>query len=79
MTKQIISGLNLNVISYENIKPGDLAVTANGIHIMAYLGNKTWIEADPYEHKVIIVKIPEYKNVWFNKKIIILRLVDLQD
>lgn len=29
------------------ILPGDLAITASGSHVIAYLGQHTWIEADP--------------------------------
>jgi hypothetical protein len=29
------------------ILPGDLAVTESGSHVLAYLGNETWIEAEP--------------------------------
>jgi hypothetical protein len=29
------------------ILPGDLAVTESGSHVLAYLGDETWIEADP--------------------------------
>jgi len=54
------------------LKPGDLAVTADGIHIMAYLGNRIWIEADPNMHKVIEVAVPT-SNQWFNTPVVFVR------
>jgi NlpC/P60 family len=32
---------------HDRIAPGDLAVTESGSHVLAYLGDETWIEADP--------------------------------
>ena len=54
------------------LKPGDLAVTANGAHIMAYLGQNTWIEADPSVHKVLEVVLPT-DNHWFKTPVVFLR------
>ena len=36
-----------------HMAPGDFAVTADGVHVLAYLGNKEWIEADPFVKRVI--------------------------
>lgn len=32
--------------------PGDLAIRADGVHVVVYLGNRLWIEADPGRGKV---------------------------
>ena len=32
---------------------GDFAITSDGVHALAYLGNETWIEADPAVHKAL--------------------------
>jgi hypothetical protein len=45
--------------------PGDLAVTTSGDHVLAYLGEKEWIAADPGERKVTKFTIPEKKNAYF--------------
>ncbi len=34
------------------IRPGDLAVRGDGGHVVVYLGNREWIEADPNRGKV---------------------------
>lgn len=54
------------------LKPGDLAVTADGVHVMAYLGDKRWIEADPDEHKVIELVLPT-DNQWFKEPVVFVR------
>jgi hypothetical protein len=64
---------SINQVDYAKIKPGDLAATVDKVHILAYLGNQTWIEADPTIHKVIKVHIPEPKNYWFNTPVFILQ------
>lgn len=53
--------------------PGDLAVTSNGIHIMAYLGDNRWIEADPGIRRVITVTVPANENNWFRIPVNIVR------
>ncbi len=57
---------------HEKLKPGDLAVTANGVHVLAYLGNRVWIEADPTEGKVIEVFMPT-ENPWFDEPVVFVR------
>ena len=54
------------------LRPGDLAVTADGVHVMAYLGSGTWIEADPDAHKVIEVVLPT-DNQWFKSPVVFVR------
>jgi len=57
---------SLNALDYSSLLPGDLAVTSSGDHVMAYLGNKTWIAADPGEGKVTRFVIPELGNAYFS-------------
>ena len=54
------------------LKTGDLAVTTDGGHVMAYLGSQTWIEADPSAHKVIEVVLPT-ENQWFKTPVVFVR------
>jgi hypothetical protein len=56
MTDTIASSLSLNSFDHVQLLPGDLAVTANGVHIMAYLGDEQWIEADPAFGEVVILR-----------------------
>ena len=42
-----------------------MAVTESGGHIMAYLGDQRWTEADPLDLKVLVFTVPEPRNAWF--------------
>lgn len=48
----------LDTLDHALIQPGDLAVTDNGVHCLAYLGDRQWIEADPGNLRVVIVPLP---------------------
>jgi hypothetical protein len=54
------------------VKVGDLAVAAHGLHILAYLGDGRWIQADPNAGKVIIEAVPS-KNSWMQGPVKIVR------
>jgi hypothetical protein len=69
----ITQGRALNDLDYSLLMPGDLAVTASGDHVLAYLGAKTWIAADPGEGKVTRFTIPELKNAYFSTPMRIVR------
>ena len=52
-----------------------MAVTSNGVHVLAYVGDSTWIEADPSAlvgYKVVQIKAPT-SNAWFNTPVHIVR------
>ncbi len=69
---------SINKLDHSTIQPGDMAVTADGEHILAYVGEKTWIEADPGYLKVMKVKIPEPENIWFNVPVYVLQWRQLE-
>ena len=50
---------------------------AVSVHILAYLGDRQWIEADPGVHRVITVTVPT-ENGWFHGPMKILRWQILQ-
>jgi hypothetical protein len=67
---------SLNELDYAHVEPGDIAVTDGGAHTLAYLGDRTWIEADPNDltgDKVIQVAVPESRNAWLSVPMRILR------
>jgi hypothetical protein len=79
-TRLLFTSASINAIDEAKIKPGDIAVTSNGVHVLAYMGHKTWIEADPNEgvgHQVIEVKIPS-RNAWFNTPVHVMRWRQLE-
>lgn len=66
---------SINDCSGPYLRPGDMAVTANGVHVLAYLGNNTWIQADPSladGDRVILTTAPS-KSTWFRQKIVLCR------
>jgi hypothetical protein len=64
---------SLNTLDYSLVQPGDMAVTAGGEHVMAYLGDRTWIAADPTADKVTTFTIPEQTNAYFSTPMQIVR------
>lgn len=56
----------LRKLDFQKFAPGDLAVTADGRHVMVYLGDGDWIQADPGPSKVTIAKPATDPNPWFD-------------
>jgi hypothetical protein len=78
VTVRVNDAKRINWADEQALRPGDLAVTANGVHVLAYVGNQTWVEADPGEWKVLQVKVPA-KNPWFLVPVRMVRWAQLQD
>jgi NlpC/P60 family len=78
-TTRLFQADSINSIDPAQLLPGDLAATADGVHILAYIGDKKWIEADPGERKTIVVAIPARINYWFGVPVYILRWQQLVD
>jgi hypothetical protein len=64
---------SINGLDHTLLKPGDFAITQDGVHALAYLGGKTWIEADPKPMRVIRVYVPSEDNAWFDRPVRIMR------
>ena len=77
-TRVLFAARSLNELNYKKLFPGDFAVTSSGVHTLAYIGNQTWIEADPGPMRVIQVKVPA-KNAWFFMSIKIVRWRQLEE
>jgi cell wall-associated NlpC family hydrolase len=78
ITAAVLETPSINALDHARISPGDLAVTKNGIHIMAYLGANRWIEADPLAGRVLTVTAPSQENGWFDTPMRIVRWSLLQ-
>ncbi|WP_309707489.1 NlpC/P60 family protein [Armatimonas sp.] len=69
----------LNTTDYTKLHPGDLAVTESRQHILAYLGDKTWINADPKGQFAVVSKTaPQEKDAWFSTPVKLVRWYRLQ-
>lgn len=64
---------SLRKADYTLLKPGDLAVTASGIHVIVYLGNERWIQADPEQGSVVIENPATTPSSWFDTEVNIFR------
>lgn len=71
-TVPVTKAVGLNALDHSLVRPGDLAVSAGGAHILAYLGAGTWIQADPSAQQVIVESVPS-QNGWFRTQVKILR------
>lgn len=78
LTKKIIYSTGINSLDHSQILPGDMAVTIDGMHVLAFLGGDEWIEADPTFGKVVIVKAPSKDNPWLNEPVQIVRWTELE-
>lgn len=72
-TVRLFEAPALNGLDHARIRPGDLAVTADGVHVLSYLGDDTWIEADPVAEAVIRVRVPEERLPWFDQPVVLVR------
>ena len=66
---------DLNSLDNTKMMPGDFAVTTSGVHTLAYLGDGTWIEADPSLANgdgVVEMGVPS-ANPWFRMPMHIVR------
>lgn len=68
----------INLLDHSLLQPGDLAVTATGLHVLAYLGDQTWIEADPGLERVVLARVPSQDNPWLATPVKIVRWTVLQ-
>jgi hypothetical protein len=72
LTRPLRSARGLNALDHKGLQPGDLAVTADGVHVLAYLGGRTWIEADPDLGRVVQLTAPT-DSVWFKVPVRLVR------
>lgn len=56
-------------MDHQNLLPGDLAVTTCGTHILAYMGNEKWIQADPGIGAVATLHARTDENSWFGSTV----------
>jgi len=72
--KKITEEKSIALLNDKNLRPGDFAITSDGLHALAYLGDHVWIEADPGgEMKVLRVNARSGKNDWLRVPVSILR------
>ncbi|MBS0660915.1 MAG: C40 family peptidase [Verrucomicrobia bacterium] len=60
-------------IEPNQLLPGDLAVTRDGVHVLAYLGESRWIQADPQAGRVLVLSAKDLQNPWLRVPVRIVR------
>ncbi|MCK6489109.1 MAG: C40 family peptidase [Planctomycetes bacterium] len=55
------------------LQAGDLAITAGGVHVLAYLGGGTWINADPQAQVVITLDAASTGSSWIGARVAVVR------
>ena len=73
--KKITEEKSLALLNDKNLHPGDFAITSDGVHALAYIGDHIWLEADPSADvwKVIRINSSTSKNGWLHVPVSILR------
>lgn len=71
-TMGLFKAASANSVQEPEVLPGDIGVTASGIHVLAYLGNREWIQAEPTLLKVVALRAPN-ENEWMNTPLNIMR------
>ncbi|HVE16747.1 MAG TPA: NlpC/P60 family protein [Chthoniobacterales bacterium] len=62
--------------TFRTIQPGDVAITASGVHCLVYLGATSWIEADPDAGKVVVIDAQKSADSWFDEPMRFYRWTD---
>ncbi len=78
-TKPVGTAGVLRGLDTELIAPGDLAVTADGLHVLVFLGDKHWLQADPGAGEVIVSDARSDRNIWLDQPVTIRRWSLLAD
>jgi len=71
--KKITEEKSLALLDDKNLHPGDFAITSDGLHALAYLGDHVWIAADPGERKVLRLNARTTKKDWLRQPLSVLR------
>lgn len=67
-TNRLGEAKSINTLDSSTLNPGTMAVTKNGIHVLAFIENNKWIQADPGAGKVISLEATS-SNSWFDSAI----------
>lgn len=77
-TELLFRGSSINELDHSRIKAGDFAVTGDGSHCLAYIGDNKWIQACPGAGKVIILPSPDNEMGWYMTKVHVMRWTDFE-
>jgi cell wall-associated NlpC family hydrolase len=78
-TRLLFTAPAINDIVPDRLSPGDIAVTANGVHVLVYLGENQWMQADPKPGKVVRQAVPVAEGGWFEVPVHVMRWQQIDD
>jgi hypothetical protein len=76
-TVAVFRASSANTADAPDLQPGDIGVTLSGAHVLAYLGDREWIQAEPGLLKVVILRAPS-DNGWMKQSLKIMRWTMLE-
>lgn len=77
-TRPLVVSGKLRDLDFSQLLPGDLAVTADGRHVMIYLRDGKWIQSDPLAGKVIVRHAARDEISWFDSPVTMHRWLVLE-
>ena len=81
-TRFLFASSSIMDLDSARLMPGDLAVTSDGVHVLAYLEGGQWIEADPGLGRVVTLHADNKAhdvNTWLKEPVNIVRWRRLTD
>lgn len=78
LTKKVGESPSINSMEDLAVLPGTLAVTRNGVHVLAYMGKRGWIQASPGIGKVVLLEGPS-DNSWYDVPVVLVEWTQLSD
>lgn len=78
LTRPVCEAVSLKALDPSRLLPGDLAVTRDGRHVLAYLGEGHWIQADPGARRVVCHSVTE-PNAWHTVPVRVVRWTVLSE
>jgi NlpC/P60 family protein len=78
-TRLLFTAPAINDIAPGRLAPGDIAVTSNGVHVLVYLGEDQWMQADPGPGNVVRQSVPVETGRWFETPVHVLRWRQLDE
>lgn len=52
-------------MNFDSLNLGDLAITTDGVHMLVYVGEEKWIQADPGRKAVVTLHARTDRKAWF--------------
>lgn len=77
MATLVLKAKSMDELDYNNIRLGDIIVAEKGFHTFVYIGNNTWIEANPDKGNTVTVSSEEKGKDWNGIPIRLLRWSEL--